>query len=94
MGMGIAMWISFMFLSSWVPAHIKRRVVGYGFVSDISVHIVLQSLFGGDSAGRVGMLFAGILINVTMHTYRYFCGYEKLKSGKWTRFTGLIRTRA
>ena len=94
MGMGLAMWLSFLFLVSWVPAHIKRRIVGYGFISDITVHIVLQSLFGGDSAGRAGMLFAGILINVTMHVYRYMLGYEKLRGGKWVRFTGLVRTRS
>lgn len=94
MGMGISMWIAFIFLMSWVPAHIKRRIVGYGFIADISVHILLQTLFGGDSAGRLGMLLGGIFINITLHTYRRICGYEKFRGGKWVRFRGLIVTRA
>lgn len=84
---GLVMWISFMFLMSWVPAQWKRRIVGYGFISDISVHVVLQTLFGGDAAGRVSMLFAGVLINASMHLYRRMAGYEKLTMDGWQQFT-------
>ena len=40
MGMAITMFIAFIFLMTWVPAHWKRRVVGYGLLADISVHVV------------------------------------------------------
>lgn len=90
MGNGFAMWIAFIFLVSWLPMHWKRRIVGYGFISDVTVHIVLQTLFGGDSGGRVAMLFAGILINLTMHGFRYVCGYEKLSTKGWVRYAGRI----
>lgn len=86
MGMAIGMWIAFLFLTSWVPAHWKRRAVGLGLFTDISMHVVLQTLFGGDAAGRAGMLFAGILINVTMHAYKRLCGYEKLTTTGWVRY--------
>ena len=88
MGNGIAMWITVMFLASWLPAHWKRRLVGAGFLTDVTVHVVLQSFFGGDAGGRVAMLFGGILINVTMHAYRWLLGYEKLSTSGWVRYAG------
>lgn len=88
MGNGIAMWIAFLFLVSWVPMHWKLRLVGAGLLTDITVHIVLQTLFGGDAGGRVAMLFAGILINLTMHGFRWAFGYEKLTTKGWLRFAG------
>lgn len=88
MGNGIAMWIAFCFLVSWVPMHWKRRIVGYGFMADITVHLVLQTLFGGDAGGRVAMLFGGILINLTMHAFRYGFGYQKLGRRGWITYRG------
>lgn len=88
MAMALGMWISFMFLARWVPDYWRRRAVGYGLITDITVHVILQSLFGGDAQGRVGMLLAGVLINVTMHWYRRWAGYEKLTMDGWQRFTG------
>ena len=88
MGNGIAMWIAFCFLVSWIPMQWKLRIVGYGFVTDVTVHVVLQTLFGGDAGGRVAMLFAGILINLTMHAFRWGFGYEKLTVKGWVRFAG------
>ena len=85
MGTAITMYIAVLFLMSWVPPHWKRRAVGYGFISDITVHVVLQSLFGGDANGRAGLLLAGVLINITMHAYRKFCGYELLTMEGWVR---------
>ena len=90
MGNGIAIWIAVMFLTSWIPAHWKRRAVGAGLLTDIMVHVVLQSLFGGDAGGRVAMLFGGILINLTMHAYRWLCGYEKLTASGWMRYAGAM----
>ena len=90
MGMAIAMFISFIFLASWIPAAWKRRAVGYGLLTDISVHITLQTLFGGDAAGRVGMLLAGLMINGLLHAYRHFYGYEKLTMRGWQRFAGRL----
>lgn len=90
MGTAITMFIAFVFLMTWVPAKWKRRVVGYGLIADISVHVILQSMFGGDANGRAGLLLAGVMINGTMHAYRYFLGYEKLTTAGWERFAGLM----
>lgn len=93
MSNGIAMWIAFIFLVSWIPMRWKLRVVGYGLATDITVHVVLQTLFGGDAGGRVAMLFAGILINVTMHVFRWLFGYEKLTYKGWVHFGGRLAQR-
>lgn len=88
MSIAIAMYIAFLFLATWVPAHWKRRAVGYGLMTDISVHVALQTMFGGDAAGRVGLLLAGVMINATLHIYRRMAGWEKLSFDGWVRFDG------
>lgn len=90
MSMAIAMYIAFMLLSLWLPAEWKRRAVGYGLLTDILTHVLLQTLFGGDAQGRVGMLLAGVLINITMHAYRRMYGYEKLTTRGWQRYAGRL----
>lgn len=76
MSTAITMYIAVLLLTSWLPAHWKRRIVGAGLLADIGVHVTLQSMFGGDANGRAGLLLAGVLINITMHAYRGFAGYE------------------
>ena len=90
MGTALAMYIAFVLLTSWLSPTTKRRAVGYGLVADITVHIVPQTMFGGDANGRAGLLLAGVLINLTMHAYRYLKGYEKLTFGGWQRYAGLL----
>lgn len=90
MSTALAMYIAFLFLATWFPAKYKRRAVGYGLITDISVHVVLQSMFGGDANGRAGLLLAGVLINVTLHAYRRFFGYEKLSGFRWVRYAGTL----
>ena len=92
MGMGIAMYVSAMFFATWLSPKAKRRIVGQGLATDIAVHLVLQSVFGHDAAGRVGMLLAGLMVNVTMHGYRKVYGYEKFvltgPDKGWQRYAG------
>lgn len=87
MFMGISMWIAVMFLASWLSPKTKRKLVGMGLVTDIAVHALLQSMFAGTGEERVGMLLAGILINLTMHTYKKLYGWETL-GGK--RYAGRL----
>lgn len=86
MGTATAMYIAFLLLTTWLPARWKRRAVGYGLLSDITVHVVLQSMFGGDANGRAGLLLAGVLINITMHVYRWYAGHERLTWKGWKRY--------
>lgn len=81
----IGLYVAFIFLTTWVSPTFKRRAVGYGLVADVSMHVLLQVMFGGDADGRAGMLIAGVFINLTMHAYRYFNGYET-----WSRDTGWV----
>lgn len=90
MSTAITMYIAVMFLMTWIPTKWKRRIVGAGLIADLTVHIVLQSMFGGDANGRAGLLLAGVLINLTMHAYRYAFGYEKLTTQGWERFAGVM----
>lgn len=90
MTMAIAMWLAVMFFSSWLSPQTKRRIVGMGLLADITVHAVLQGMFGGDAEGRAGLLLAGIFINLTMHTYRWLLGYEKLTASGWVRYPGTL----
>lgn len=81
----IGLYIAFIFLTTWVSPTIKRRAVGYGLFADVTMHVTLQVMFGGDADGRAGMLIAGVFINLTMHAYRYFNGYET-----WSREAGWV----
>jgi hypothetical protein len=89
---GLVMFISLLFLASWIPAEWKRRAVGFGLGTDIAIHVVLQSLFGGDGDGRIAMLFAGVLMNASMHAYRALFGYETLVWSRmvWVRYPGRL----
>lgn len=90
MTIALAMWIAVLFFSSWLSAQTRRRVVGMGLFADITVHAVLQLMFGGDAQGRAGLLLAGVLINLTMHAYRWLAGYEKLTANGWVRYPGVM----
>lgn len=90
MTMALAMWTAVLFFSSWLSSQTKRRIVGMGLLADITVHAVLQLMFGGDAEGRAGLLLAGIFINITMHTYRWLLGYEKLTASGWVRYPGAL----
>jgi hypothetical protein len=81
--MGIEMYIVILFFASWISRKWKRRIIGFGLMTDISVHLFLQTTFGGDAEGRAGLLLAGVLVNITMHAYRHFLGYEKLTAKGW-----------
>lgn len=87
MGTALAMFLAFLLLTSWLSPQVKRRIVGYGLLADITVHIVLQSMFGGDANGRAGLLLAGLMINFSMHAYRWWCGYERLTWSGWVYHT-------
>lgn len=93
MGTAICMWISLMFFASWVSPSIKRKIVGMGLITDITVHVVLQTMFGGDAAGRAGLLLAGVMINITMHAYRKMYGYDTPSLNGWVYHAGAIKPK-
>ena len=72
------MWITVVFLATWLPSSVIRKAIGLGAVTDITIHLVLQFFFGGTGAERVGLLIAGVMLNVTMHLYKYLFGWETI----------------
>lgn len=70
-----AMYLMLLFACSWLSPAMRRRLAGMGLFTDISLHAGLQFMFGGDADGRVAMLFAGLMFNLTMHAYRWYAGY-------------------
>lgn len=87
MGTAITMFIAFLFLASWLSPATKRKLVGLGLLTDITCHVILQTMFGGDANGRAGLLLAGVLINASLHTYRKLYGWETLSG---TRYAGRL----
>lgn len=88
MFIGFGMWITLCFLCTWIPPSLMRKIIGFGFVTDITVHLVLQFMFGGTGEERVGILMGGVLFNISMHFYKYMLGYERFGKrypGKLTR---------
>ena len=92
MFIGFSMWVTLMFLSSWVPASIKRKAVGLGLLTDIAIHVALQFMFGGTGEERIGVLLGGIFFNMTMHLYRKLFGYEVLTWEGWDFRPGKFRS--
>lgn len=87
LSIALAMWISVLFFASWLSPATKRRIVGMGLFADITVHAVLQGMFGGDADGRAGLLLAGVMINMTMHAYRRYMGWESLTMDGWVHYS-------
>jgi hypothetical protein len=75
---GIAVYIALVMLFLWLPKEMRVALARFGFFTDISVHLILQGLLGGDGYGRMSMLFGGVMFNLTLMFYRKFrCTEEK-----------------
>lgn len=74
---GIAVFIALLMLFFWLPIEGRHAVVRAGAITDITVHIILQGLLGGDSYGRLSMLFGGVMFNLFLHLYRKLRVKEK-----------------
>lgn len=85
---GIAVFVMLVMLFMWAGTKWRKRLVGFGFLTDISVHILLQSFLGGDGEGRLAVLFGGVMFNLFLMTYRKVFGYEAFENGKWTPHRG------
>ena len=69
---GIAVYIALLMLFLWLPREGRQAVARAGFFTDITVHIILQVMLGGDGFGRMSMLFGGVAFNLTLMGYRKF----------------------
>lgn len=69
---GIAVYVALIMLFLWLPKEARQFVARMGFFTDITIHLVLQGLLGGDGYGRMSMLFGGVAFNLTLMGYRRF----------------------
>jgi hypothetical protein len=88
---GLAVWVALSIMFSWLGPKWRKRVVGMGLLTDISVHVILQTLLGGANDGRMAMLFGGVMFNLTLMLYRKLRGYSTLSNGEWIEHPGWFR---
>ena len=87
---GIAVFVMLIMLFMWAGTKWRKRLVGFGFLTDISVHILLQAFLGGDGEGRLAVLFGGVMFDLFLMFYRKVWGYSSFTNGEWTMHRGLL----
>jgi hypothetical protein len=72
---GIAVFVMLTMLFMWCGKKWRQRLAGFGFLTDISVHIVAQTFLGGANEGRLAVLFGCVMFNLSLMSYRKLWGY-------------------
>ena len=90
---GIAVFVMLIMLFMWAGTTWRRRLAGFGFLTDIGVHLICQFLLGGANEGRLAVLFGCVMFNLYLMSYRQLWGYESIQDGQWTRTFGLFNFR-
>lgn len=90
---GIAVFVMLLMLFMWAGKQWRQRLVGFGFLTDISVHIIAQLLLGGANEGRLAVLFGCVMFNLHMMTYRKLWGYQSYGEEGWEFKRGLFNFR-
>jgi hypothetical protein len=68
----------------------KRRLVGYINPFDVCMHILIFVMSGEASDAKVAAQLAGVMVTITLRTWRYLYGYERLTWKGWERWPGRI----
>lgn len=87
---GIAVFVMLLMLFMWLGPKWRQRLVGFGFLTDISVHLLCQFLLGGANEGRLAVLFGCVMFNLYLMTYRKLWGYQSVDDGEWVKHNGLF----
>jgi presenilin-like A22 family membrane protease len=86
----IVSFAGFILILSHLPPRWMRRLCGYKAITDVLLHGTIIWMFIGTSTmGLLQAEAAGICFSLFLRAYRYFAGYEILRSGKWVRFAGI-----
>lgn len=86
--------ISFMFIMQHFSGGTLRKLVGYMWIPDLTVHGTIISIFLGTSTmGLIQAEAAAIMFSLWLRWYKHAYGYEKLTLRGWVRHSGLF-TRA
>jgi len=59
------------------------KVAGYAIYVDILITLSLPILMKGTFSGVLTAATAGLMLSITLHTYRYFYGFKMFKYGRW-----------
>ena len=90
---GIAVFVMLLMLFMWCGTKWRQRLVGFGFVTDITVHILCQFLLGGANEARLAVLFGCVMFNLFLMSYRKIWGYQTIEDGEWKQVRGLLTFR-
>lgn len=85
-----AVFVMLTMLFMWVGKKWRQRLVGMGFITDITVHIICQAMLGGANEGRLAVLFGCVMFNLSLMTYRKLWGYSAFEDGEWKNHRGLF----
>jgi hypothetical protein len=90
---GIAVFVMLLMLFMWLGRNWRQRLVGFGFITDLSVHVLCQFLLGGANEGRLAVLFGCVMFNLFLMSYRKLWGWQAFENGEWTLHRGLFTWR-
>ena len=83
--------VGILLLLAHLPPYWARRVAGYAGPIDLFLHGALIYMFIGTSTfGLLQAEATGVLISLTIRTYRWLLGYERLTRKGWKRFAGRL----
>jgi hypothetical protein len=71
----------------------KRRLVGYINPFDVAMHITIFAMSGEASHAKLAAQLAGVMVTITLRTWRHLYGYERLGWSGWTRYAGVLTGR-
>lgn len=87
---GFAVFVMLSMLFIWCGPNLRQRLAGFGFFTDITVHVIAQALLGGANEGRLAVLFGCVMFNLYLMTYRKLWGYQSFTDGEWVKRNGLF----
>lgn len=90
---GFAVFVMLTMLFIWCGPKWRQRLAGFGFITDITVHVIAQALLGGAHEGRIAVLFGCVMFNLSLMTYRKLWGYQTFSEGEWVVRNGLFNFR-
>jgi hypothetical protein len=90
---GIAVFVMLTMAFMWCGKQWRLRLVGFGLLTDIMVHVVCQALLGGANEGRLAVLFGCVMFNLSLMSYRKIWGYQSYEDGEWVRHYGWFNFR-
>lgn len=59
------------------------KVAGYAIYFDILITLSLPIFFKGTFSGVLTAAITGLMLSITLHSYRFLFGYKKLKYNRW-----------